>query len=369
VKIKELRIQCLRNISQARLDLSPKLTLLVGPNGAGKTAVLEALFLLGRGRSFRGGNARRLIKKGSESCQVYGRLETDQHSHRLGVSRSATTTEIRIDGRARRIVELAKVIPVQIMEPGGFALLDAAPNDRRRWMDWGLFHVEQTFYDHWKRYRRILAQRNAALRAVRATQEIKTWTAAFCQQATALTRLRLKYLENIGPLFASQAQRLGLPYREVRVRYRDGGLSLHSPEADLEARIDRDREAHNTVAGPHRADFIIEGDGADLRGRASRGQHKLLVLALMLAQAKSFTLLCGHAPLLLFDDLFAELDAPHQQMALETVAGLDAQTVLTSLSETAFGAVSKQAARLFHVEQGGITPTGTTKPVKTNVSR
>ena len=166
MSLAELRIENLRCIESAALEFSPELNLIAGENGAGKTSILEAIFLLGRGRSFRTRNSERLIRHGQPKLTVFGRTD-DAPPKVAGIEIAADGgTRARINGEnARSLLELSGVVPVQAIDPEIHKLVDQGPERRRRWLDWLVFHVEPTFGLAWARYNRALKQRNAALKS------------------------------------------------------------------------------------------------------------------------------------------------------------------------------------------------------------
>src|SRR5215471_14999472 len=166
MSLAELRIADLRCLESATLEFSPELNLIAGENGAGKTSILEAIFLLGRGRSFRTRSSERLIRHGQPKLTVFGRTD-DQPARFAGIEVSSDGgTRARINGEAAQsLLELSGILPVQAIDPEIHKLVDQGPERRRRWLDWLVFHVEPSFAIHWSRYNRALKQRNAALRA------------------------------------------------------------------------------------------------------------------------------------------------------------------------------------------------------------
>ena len=174
MSLAELRIEDLRCIESAALEFSPELNLIAGENGAGKTSILEAIFLLGRGRSFRTRSSERLIRHGQAKLTVYGRTD-DSPSRQAGIEIAADGgTRARINGERRsiRLLELSAVVAVQAIDPEIHKLVDQGPERRRRWLDWLVFHVEPSFGVHWARYNRALKQRNAALRSGAAIESL-----------------------------------------------------------------------------------------------------------------------------------------------------------------------------------------------------
>src|SRR6476619_3442142 len=176
MSLAELRIENLRCVESAALEFSPELNLIAGENGAGKTSILEAIFLLGRGRSFRTRSSEKLIRHHQPALTVFGRTD-DAPPRQAGIEISADGgTRARINGEnARSLLELSGVLPVQAIDPEIHKLIDQGPERRRRWLDWLVFHVEPTFVGNWARYNRALKQRNAALRT--SAPVIDAWDA------------------------------------------------------------------------------------------------------------------------------------------------------------------------------------------------
>src|SRR5690349_17240692 len=185
----ELRIENLRCVESASLDFSPELNLIAGENGAGKTSILEAIFLLGRGRSFRTRTSERLIRYGQPHLTVFGRTD-DSPVRYAGIEVAADGgTRARINGEnAASLLELSGVVPVQAIDPEIHKLVDEGPERRRRWLDWLVFHVEPTFITHWSRYQRSLKQRNAAIKA--GSREFEVWNAALVEHGVEIDRAR-----------------------------------------------------------------------------------------------------------------------------------------------------------------------------------
>jgi DNA replication and repair protein RecF len=343
----ELRIENLRCLESAVLEFSPELNLIFGPNGAGKTSILEAIFLLGRGRSFRTRSSEKLIRHGQPGLTVFGRTD-DPLPRMAGVEVSREGTRARINGQnAESLLALSSVLPVQSIDPEIHKLIDQGPERRRRWLDWLVFHVEPTFGNQWARYQRALKQRNAALKR---GGDSRTWDAALIDHGGAMTAARQAALARLSPyLDALFAQFSGL---EVTVSFHAGWGQEHSLEDALRLSADRDRERGATTAGPHRAEVLLRLKGRSARETASRGQQKLIAVAMIVAQLKLLKAELGTQAVLLLDDPAAELDAENLGLLFDELASLKCQMIATSLSPeiTLFQAPKA----LFHVEQGRV---------------
>jgi len=349
MSLAELRIENLRCIESATLAFSPELNLIAGENGAGKTSILEAIFLLGRGRSFRTRSSERLIRYQQPRLTVFGRTD-DVPSRQAGI-------EITADGRARAringenaqsLLELSGVFPVQAIDPEIHKLVDQGPERRRRWLDWLVFHVEPTFASHWTRYQRALKQRNAALKLKGA--DFTMWDAALIEHGQAMSTARQAAIDRLEPYLDKLYGRFaGL---EVSLGFHAGWTQEHEFFDALRLAADRDRERGTTTTGPHRADVVLRLKGRSARETASRGQQKLIAVAMIVSQLQLLKAELGIQASLLLDDPAAELDAKNLELLFEELAALNCQMIATSLSsETTLFQAPKA---LFHVEQGRV---------------
>ncbi len=345
----ELRIQNLRCVESAALEFSPELNLISGENGAGKTSILEAIFLLGRGRSFRTRTNERLIRHGQTTLTVFGRTD-DMPPRQAGIEVSATDgTRARINGaNAQSLLELSEVLPVQAIDPEIHKLVDQGPERRRRWLDWLVFHVEPSFAVHWARYNRALKQRNAALKA--ATSNLEPWDTELVANGQAITDARQRALQRLVPLLEQNFERFG--GLDVSVGFTTGWLAGTALQEALRAHLERDRKMGTTTTGPHRADVTLRRQHRAARETLSRGQQKLTAVAMIVSQLKLLQEEQGLRATLLLDDPAAELDEKNLQRLFDELASLRCQMIATSLTpETALFQAPKAT---FHVEQGRV---------------
>lgn len=350
----ELTLRDLRCIEHAELSLHPGRNLIWGGNGSGKTSLLEGIFLLGRGRSFRTRNSERLVRHGQERLVVFGRAESSAPDssglvHAVGVEVDRREgTRARVDAATvGSLADLSRVFPVQVIDPEIHKLIEEGGRRRRRWLDWAVFHVEPQFADWWVRYGRALRQRNAALRNRGGT---KPWDVEVAGLGEKISAARAAVLEQMQPYWREVITGLDCPAGELQY-FRGWGAQYSLTEA-LEASRGRDEARGLTHAGPHRADVVIRVGGKLAREVLSRGQQKLMAVALTLAQLRLLKAVSGTTPTLLLDDPAAELDSEHLGHFVRQIAPLGCQMIITSLhAETpAFGAPD----RVFHVEQGRV---------------
>jgi len=355
VILTQLQIRQLRCLVDVRLDPVPGLNLITGPNGAGKSSIVEALHLLGYGRSFRGRVSEGLIRTGASHLEVYAEwLDRNQQAHRAGLRHSGPRWEARLDGAAvPSLTELCAQLAVVTFEPGSHELIAGGAEHRRRYLDWGLFHVEQAFLPQWRRYARALKQRNALLKSGPAPAALQPWDRELAEAGELLTRQRQAYLEQLEPFVAAEAQaflaELGPAAIEFRPGWKRADLSL--ADALLLSR-ERDLAQGHTSVGPHRADWRVEFARLPGREALSRGQEKLTALACILGQARSYAAHQGDWPVVCLDDLASELDQAHQRQVLTAVIDSGAQVWLTGTQVPEALTDTPPSYRLFHVEHG-----------------
>jgi DNA replication and repair protein RecF len=388
-----LSVQDLRCIEQAELALQPGSNLIFGANGAGKTSVLEAIFLLGRGRSFRTRLTERLIRHGQPQLRVVGRTGSSApvglspgvsegdpkgpggpgslggpggqdgalprvlddsaaqgswipHSLGLEVSRDGGT-RARLDAQnVRSLADLATAFPVQVLDPDAHRLIEDSATRRRRWLDWAVFHVEPGFASTWSRYARALQQRNAVLRTGQG--DLAIWDIELIKDGERITEARRRVLDALKPYWADVCR--ALLDDDLTLSFQSGWERDTSLTAALAEAAPRDRLRKTTTVGPHRADVGIRIRGKPVREVLSRGQQKLAAVAMTLCQLEYLKQEHEVLPTLLLDDPSAELDKNRLDRFIDRVKGLHTQLVVTALDRdfSLFGAPDA----LFHVEQG-----------------
>ena len=349
-RFKASNFRCLENVE---LEFSSEFNLIYGANASGKTSLLEALAYLGRGKSFRGASTSSLVRHGEAAFVLFGETQTDARSQRLGVRNSKDGLEIRVDGSGEGgVAALADALPLQVIDPEVHNLVAGGPEQRRRFLDWVAFHVEHDHLDAWRRFRRALKQRNAALKVRSTAAAIKSWNAEFVDLSAALDGSRRRALDIAIDSLAEHGRRL--LGTELGFEYQQGWNKDKSLERSLEEGLERDLQLGSTQHGPHRADLRIRYDERQARKLVSRGQQKLLASAMILAATETAQAALERPLLLLLDDPAAELDADSLARLLEAVIGLGCQVVATSLEK---GVLAVPAgSQLFHVEHGVLSP-------------
>lgn len=348
MSLASLSISGVRCLADASLKLGPRLNLIHGPNGSGKTSILESIFLLGRGRSFRTRHTDHLIARGQSRLTVFGQTEDPPHRIGFQYQRDESYTA-RLDGEdVRSLAELPGAFFVEVIDPEVHRLVEGAPGERRRWLDWGVFHVEHDFLENWLRFSRALRQRNAALKA---GLDPKVWDGEVATYGERVAAQRAGWFASVRLYLLEAIQRLsGL---EVELSYHRGWSQERSLAEALAEGVERDRARGSTLTGPQRADIHLRVGGKAARESLSRGQQKLVASAMVLALLQRLREGQGAPPTLLLDDPAAELDTHRLGLLVDLVASLDCQLIITTLDPhlRLFG----QPENMFHVEHGRVT--------------
>lgn len=356
MRLEKLRVLGLRCLEEVTLSLAPGVNVFLGPNGAGKTSVLEAVFLLSHARSFRAGAKDALLRRGADSVSVFAELRHgDGRPARIGLGRQGSRWEAKVDALRVVLGDLLQECAVVCFEPGSHALIAGGAEERRRYLDWGVFHVEPHFLTEWRRYQRALKQRNSLLRAggpPRPT-EMVPWETEMAAAASLIDQQRRAYLDQLRPLLGHQAGKLLPELGGIDLRYRRGWPEeIDLSDALAEARS-RDAARGHTTLGAHRADWTLSFERAPLREHLSRGQEKLAALSCTLAQAALYARIRGEWPIICLDDLASELDLSHQAAVVDQLLAAQAQVMVTGTDLPP--ALQTLPHHLFHVEQGQIT--------------
>jgi DNA replication and repair protein RecF len=259
---------------------------------------------------------------------------------------------VRVDGDSDGgAADLAEALPLQVIDPEVHNLVAGGPELRRRFLDWIAFHVEHEHLLTWRRFRRVLKQRNAALKTKSGAPTIQSWNAEFVALSAALHESRTRVLSVA--LDSLREFGLDLLGTELEFDYQQGWNKDKTLDQVLEEGLERDLLLGVTQHGPHRADLRISYDERQARRLVSRGQQKLLASAMILAATETAQTALERPLLLILDDPAAELDAESLDRLMAAVAGLGCQVVATSLQPDVLGV--PDGAAVFHVKHGALT--------------
>lgn len=347
--IKKLRVENLRNLCRVDLDPHPELNYLFGGNGAGKTSLLEAVVVLSRGRSFRTNLASELIGPEDSTFRVFSVVEDSSGKQsRLGLERSSKRWRGRLDGQdLSQLSHLTRHLPIVLMEPDSHLLVSGPPEVRRKYIDWGMFHVKHAFLETWRRYSKALQQRNAALK--RGQEDVlDSLDPVLAETGTALGKLRREHAMSIAEHLPGVMQTLSQRVKPIEFSYHEGWSSESYMDSLREYRK-KDLERGVTATGPHRADLLFKIGKQPAGAILSRGEQKMFSAALILTQARLLAEQ-GEKPVLLFDDLVSEFDREHFHSVLSGSLQMGVQVWVSGTEKPVLNSPHK----VFHVEQGNI---------------
>lgn len=354
----KLSVTGLRNLQPVTLPLSPHVNIFYGDNGSGKTSVLEAIHLLGLARSFRSHKINTVINYQANDCIIFGQIASNKLTHQLGIQRNKQgELVIKLNGQnIRTAIELADILPLQIINPDSFKLLEGSPKLRRQFIDWGVFHSEPLFLPAWQRVQKVLKQRNTWLRQGKTNrEELYSWDVEFSKVSEELDRYREKYIDKLKPVFEDILKQL-LAIEDFTLNYYKGWDKEACLLDILNNNVERDKQLGHTQAGPQRADLRLKIANYNAADVLSRGQQKLIVCALKIAQGYLINQYKKGQVIYLIDDLASELDEQHRITLCELLEKLQCQVFITGVEKQPIYTVWQQATNIavFQVEQGNI---------------
>ena len=397
--IERLQISYLRNLTQ--VNLSPAAcNVIIGANGSGKTSLLEAIFLLSRGKSFRHHQPKRYIQHHQDTVTVYARLNDGST---LAIQKQAdASTVLRLNQTTVYNQSiLTEQLPTLLIDPSTMDMLEQGSASRRQLLDWLAFHMKQGFHPQWVAYQRLLKQRNSLLKKTRhLTQvqlaELRSWDKGLSSHAALIHHYRERIFAEWQPYFADSVAQLLPSYAEqLSLSYNAGYDTSVALDVQLNERLEQDLQLGYTRIGNHRADMHVHwrsGASVEMSARQteitpaaeihdkrpvlkeqaanvlSRGEKKLLITALRLSQlpllldtaksdvASSHNLQPRNTPVVLLDDITAELDDRAIKILLSTLSQLPCQVFMTSLTDDIVPLVLAlwSEPNMFHVKQGQV---------------
>jgi DNA replication and repair protein RecF len=352
--LKSLHIENLRNIELADLTLSKNINIIQGSNGAGKTSLLEAMYMLARAKTFRQTTSRSIIAEHKNSLTLFSEANTEQdETIKVGLIKQGSKLNIKINGeKVSRLSDLATIFPISLINPQSHRIIEEGPDNRRRLLNWGVFHVEHRFRFLASKYQRVLQQRNSALRL--HEKNLSIWDeqlVSFGEQiAESHSRYITMWVDTVRELVSK------IPYlSDIEMTYHQGWETNKSLIESLNEHQALDFKRGYTTPGPHRSEIHISIDGKGAKYILSRGQQKVLVTLLLIAQSRLLFNAVGEKAVFLVDDLAAELDRNSQNLILQAIRNEACQAVITTLDFTDLPVQqikTDNAPKMFHVEHG-----------------
>ena len=355
--LRKIYIQNFRNIAEATVELDQRKTnIILGENRSGKTSFLEAINLLLTKKSFRTNSFKELILYSEPFCRVEGafysgaELVLKSRINRLG--QKAEIDFKSSDDNTKTLSSWVKSVPSMFISSDVHTEISGSSQQRRKLFDWGVFHVEPTFFLAWSDFNRVLKHRNAHLRNYQKGKGLEAWDLLFCEYAEKVSKKRDEYLSHLSPIVRDVFGTLSRN-RSIELTYLNGWSSKKSLADALKSSLDRDLNTGYTHYGAHRYEVNLAVNGKNCRQYSSRGEQKLVGYAIRIAQA----ILLGHTRpngcIIMCDDLQSEFDTEISSRLFEYFETIPHQVVVTSLC--GINSIKNPSEhKVFHMEHGQI---------------
>lgn len=358
--LKDLNVQNYRNITQAHLEPGRELTVICGENGQGKTNLLESVWLLTGGKSFRGAKDSELVKEESEISILESIVQDSTQEKHVRIciadnkagkkTRTAKVNDISY-GRASSI---AGVFSAVVFDPGHLSLVKGSPEGRRKFIDAALCQLYPGYLSFFRQYTRLLTQKNALLKKYEITADANSLLDIFDEKIVEIGQYisfkRQEYLLKIAPHMIDTYHDISGGRETLNITYEPCFDEKTPLEVVIRNTRARDIAARFCTAGPHKEDFKIEINGKSARTYASQGQQRSAVLSLKLAEAAGAHKIIGEHPVMLLDDVLSELDEIRQSYLLSRME--HRQTIVTSCDASLF---QKTDGKIYYMSQGILT--------------
>ncbi len=351
-----------RNIRQSTIEFDNSFNIFHGRNGQGKTNYLEAIFFLGTLKSFRNAKQRDMISWNEQISHLGCTIVDNKLGHELSVSFENSSRALKIDGKtAGRILDYCKTLSVVAFSPEEITMINGSPDQRRRYLDRAVFSSDAGYLKVYHDYFRVLKQRNQLLKQ-RKYVGIEAWTAQLVTTGAKLAFERAVYITELATAFSSFYKNISGSDEEVRLCYcnssctgestLEGLSSKFSTELNRTSRLERERGT--TLVGPHRDDLEFFLDGRLIKEHGSQGQQKSFVMALKMSEIEYLSRKSERVPLLLLDDMTAELDSSRIEHLIDFLVNRKMQVFITTTDPASVPLPSGSGHSVFFVENGRI---------------
>jgi len=341
MRIDRLYFENFRNLKTQHIDPSVGINIIWGENGQGKTNLLEGIYLFAHLKSFRGAGNVDMIHTQWDNARIAATVNRSQVSRQLDLKIRANGRSFLLDGKKPRPVEsLLDALRAILFSPDELYPLRTLPSARRSLIDRGIFQLDPSYLTRAIEYDRVLKQRNRLLRERAGAELLQPWTEKLIQSGAKIRQARQSFIEELQPHFQLAHKRLSGEHEVVKLLYPVAAETTRQHEDLLAAELQGDKQREmrlgSTCAGPHRDDPVFVMNGAAVRHVVSQGQWRTLILSFKMALMSLLHERIDAWPVLLFDDMSAELDASRQERLFSILADCQAQVFVTTTDPHSF---------------------------------
>lgn len=333
--VRRLSVKHIRSHAEYVVDFSPEVTIITGANGSGKTSLLEAVYISLQGTSFKGVD-NDMLRTNSPWWRIDIAFHDDQtRIVKFDPLKTTSRKQFVIDNKTTARIPAKQKYPVVLFEPEDLRLLHGSPARRRQFIDTFISQLNPLYGPILRKYERAIKQRNNLLKSPYASDdELFAWNISLAEHGAYIIEQRIIFIEKINSQLATLYQEISGTHDDVSVHYSHTYVGDVKQKLlnDLQTQLQRDRYLGNTSVGPHRHDVVFQINNSPALSTASRGEVRTIVLALKFLEVDIIQQLTGKKPIILFDDVFSELDATRQQLLTSRLTGH--QIIITSATSS-----------------------------------
>ena len=353
--IKKLRLHEFRNIKNKEFIFDNKINIFYGQNGAGKTSILEAIYFLSSGKSFRKGNFKNLINFNANSLTVYlecnnsDENNTQPHVFAISKEKSGKWKGQKNNNPIKKQSDITHALPVIAIDPEVYRLVDFGPLYRRNFLDWLVFHVKHDYLILWKKTHKCVKQLNVLYKSKASKEEIYPWEKTFIQYSEQLNEIREGFFNEIKPKIIQLSLYMQEEITDLNIEYKKGW----SEDINLAGQLNKDRIKNLRYGqlqhGPQKMDIKISVGKHQASQTLSRGQKKILSMTFYMAYIDLILNSTNKTPVLCLDDFDAEIDKEKLFKAAQFFKDKKTQIFITSVQKKKISKVFPDA-QMFHVK-------------------
>ncbi|MDO5441746.1 MAG: DNA replication/repair protein RecF [Bacillota bacterium] len=333
--IKNIELKNFRNYKNLKLEFDDKLNIFLGQNAQGKTNLLESLFVIGMGKSFRTNSDKEMILFNQEFANVKANILDDNNEDEIEITYRPEGKIIKLDGiKLKRTVDLLETVYIVEFSPEDLKIVKEGPDHRRRFLDRELCQIKPIYYSDLGNYKKVLKERNSLLRQKNLDKNLySVFNEALSEYGVRIKKEREIFINRILDISKNIHKDITSGMEELNLSYETKITDKESYIKTLEENFNKDIEKGFTSFGPHKDDIKIEINGIDIRTYGSQGQQRTAALSMKLAEIGLIKQETGKDAVLMLDDVLSELDQNRQRYLIEAMKGIQIFITATEIDE------------------------------------